>query len=78
MDPADPAYERWVDVVPESPDEVLGGVALLSSADGAGDVATVLAVHTPRRRRLAVLVGPDTAARLGTVAGPRPPAAWPR
>ncbi|MFL6131083.1 MAG: prolyl oligopeptidase family serine peptidase [Mycobacteriales bacterium] len=46
VDPADPAYERWVDMVPEQPDEVLGSVALLSSADDAGDVGTVLAVHT--------------------------------
>jgi prolyl oligopeptidase len=69
VDPAAPAYERWVDVVPESLDEVLGDVALLSSAEGAGDVTTVLAVHT--RDAVDALSWWDVASRqrLGTVGG---------
>ena len=69
VDPADPTYERWVDVVPEQPDEVLGGVALLSSADGAGDVATVLAVHSRDAADSLSWWDPTEARRLGTVAG---------
>jgi prolyl oligopeptidase len=45
-DPTAPAYENWVDVVPEVPDAVLSGVTLLASADGAGDVTTIVASHT--------------------------------
>jgi prolyl oligopeptidase len=70
VDPADPAYERWVDVVPEAPDEVLGGVALLSSADGAGDVTTVLAAHSRDAADSLSWWDPASARRLGTVAGP--------
>jgi prolyl oligopeptidase len=69
VDPADPAYERWVDVVPEAPDEVLGGVALLSSAEAAGDVTTVLAVHTRDAADSLSWWDADTARRLGTVTG---------
>ena len=68
VDPADPAYDRWVDVVPEAADEVLGGVALLSSADGAGDVTTVLAVHT-RDAADSLSWWDAESARLGTVSG---------
>jgi prolyl oligopeptidase len=69
VDPTDPAYERWVDAVPESPDEVLGPVALLSSAEGAGDVATVLAVHTRDAADSLSWWDPGTGRRLGTAAG---------
>jgi prolyl oligopeptidase len=69
VDPADPAYERWVDVVPEAGDEVLAGTVLLSSADGAGDVVTVLAAHTKDAVDALSWWDPDGAARLGTVDG---------
>jgi prolyl oligopeptidase len=69
VDPADPAYSNWVDVVPESADEVLAGTVLLSSADGAGDVVTVLAAHTRDAADTLSWWDPTTAARLGTVAG---------
>ena len=45
VDPAEPAYEAWVDVIPERPG-VLTNVALLTSAEGAGDVAAVLTAHS--------------------------------
>jgi prolyl oligopeptidase len=44
-DPADPRYETWTDVVPEVPDAVLSDVELVASAEGAADVAVVLACH---------------------------------
>jgi prolyl oligopeptidase len=69
VDPADPAYDKWVDVVPEG-EEVLTGAVLLSSADGAGDVATVLAAHTRDAADSLSWWDPDTATRTGTVAGP--------
>jgi prolyl oligopeptidase len=67
--PADPAYEKWVDVVPESADEVLADTVLLSSADGAADVVTVLAVQSRDAADTVSWWNPGTAARLGTVAG---------
>ncbi len=69
VDPADPAYERWVDVVGEAADEVLGEVALLSSAEGAGDVTTVLAVHTRDAADSLSWWDAASAERLGTVSG---------
>ena len=68
-DPADPAYENWVDVVPESPDEVLSGTVLLSSADGAGDVVAVLAAHSRDAADTLSWWDAASAARLGTVTG---------
>jgi prolyl oligopeptidase len=70
VDPADPAYGNWADVVPEVADEVLAGTVLLASADGAGDVVTVLAAHTRDAADTLSWWDPGTAARLGTVAGP--------
>jgi prolyl oligopeptidase len=67
VDPADPAYERWVDVVPESADEVLAGTVLLSSARGAGDVVTVLAAHTRDATDTLSRWDAATATRLGPV-----------
>ena len=68
-DPTGPGYENWVDVVPESPDEVLSGTVLLSSADGAGDVVTVLAAHTRDAADTLTWRDAASATRLGTVAG---------
>jgi len=68
-DPTDPAYENWVDVVPESPDEVLSGTVLLSSADGAGDVVAVLAAHSRDAADTLSWWDAASAARLGTVTG---------
>ena len=70
VDPADPAYANWVDVVPETADEVLGSTALLSSADGAGDVVTVLAAHTKDAADTLSWWDAATGARLGTVSAP--------
>ena len=68
-DPTDPAYENWLDVVPESPDEVLSGTVLLSSADGAGDVVAVLAAHSRDAADTLSWWDAASAARLGTVTG---------
>jgi prolyl oligopeptidase len=68
-DPTDPAYENWVDVVPESPDEVLSGTVLLSSTDGAGDVVAVLAAHSRDAADTLSWWDAATAARLGRVTG---------
>ena len=68
-DPSDPAYENWVDVVPEAPDEVLSGIVLLSSAHGAGDVVAVLAAHSRDAADTLSWWDAASAARLGTVTG---------
>jgi prolyl oligopeptidase len=69
VDPADPAYDNWVDVIPEQPDAVLGGVVLLSSATGAGDVVEVLAAHSQDAADTVSRWDPATGRRLGEVAG---------
>lgn len=69
VDPAEPAYESWVDVVPEAPDAVLGSVVLLSSTRGAADVTGALAVHTRDAADALSWWDPDSAGRLGTVDG---------
>lgn len=67
-DPRHPEYANWRDVVPESPEAVLSHVALLASAEGADDVACVLAAHT--RDACAELSWWDTTGtRLGGVPG---------
>ncbi|HEX6755722.1 MAG TPA: prolyl oligopeptidase family serine peptidase [Mycobacteriales bacterium] len=68
VDPADPAYGNWVDVVPETGD-VLGPVALLSSARDAADVTSVLAVHTRDAADLLSWWDPGAASRAGSVEG---------
>ncbi len=70
VDPANPAYDNWVDVIPEAADEVLDAIVLLSSADGAGDVVTVLAAHTRDAAGTLSWWDPAAGARLGTVAAP--------
>ena len=69
VDPAAPAYENWVDVVPEQPDEVLAGTVLLSSATGAGDVVGVLAAHTRDAADSLSRWDAATATLLGAVSG---------
>lgn len=69
VDPAAPAYENWVDVVPEQPDAVLESVVLLSSATGAGDVVEVLVSHSKDAADEVSRWDPDTATRLGPVGG---------
>ena len=69
-DPTDPAYERWVDVVPEAPGEVLSNVALLSSDDGARDVTTVVTAHTLDACDRLSWWDAATGSRLGTVPAP--------
>jgi prolyl oligopeptidase len=69
VDPADPAYDRWVDVVPEAAAEVLAGIVLLSSARGAGDVVGVLAAHTRDATDALSRWDPATGTKVGTVDG---------
>lgn len=66
-DPAHPDYENWRDVVPEQPDAVLREVELVASADGAGDVALVLAAHTRDACGELSWYDAATGTRLGTV-----------
>ena len=69
VDPADPAYDNWVDVVPEQPDAVLGGTVLLSSATGAGDVVEILATHSRDAADTVSRWDPATATRTAGVEG---------
>jgi prolyl oligopeptidase len=69
VDPAAPAYDSWVDIVPERPDEVLVDVALLASAEGTPDVAAVLAAHNSDACDRLSWWDPPTAERRGTVTG---------
>jgi prolyl oligopeptidase len=69
VDPAGPDYERWVDVVPEAAGAVLADVALLSSAEGAADVAVVLAAHTLSAADRLSWWDAASGTRLGTVPG---------
>ena len=77
VDPAEPDYPGWVDVVPELPDQVLTDVALLASADGVADVAAVLAAHSRDAAdrmswwdaRSGAPLGPAAGPEVGTVSG---------
>jgi prolyl oligopeptidase len=68
-DPAAPEYERWVDVVPQAPDAVLAGVALLAPAEGVPGVSVVLAAHTVAAADQLSWWDAATGTRLGTVSG---------
>jgi prolyl oligopeptidase len=70
VDPAEPDYPRWVDVVPEAPDQVLTDVALLASADGEPDVARVLAAHSRDAADRLSWWDPASGAPLGSVSEP--------
>src|SRR5207249_9976178 len=59
----------WVDVVPEADSGVLVDVALLASADGAADVAVVLAAHSSDACDRLSWWDAATGVELGVVAG---------
>ena len=69
VDPADPSYERWVDLLPEDPEAVLEDFAILDGPE-LGDAGVLLASWT--RHAVSELSVHDlqTGARRGSVALP--------
>ena len=69
VDPADPEYANWVDVVPETPDAVLSTVTLVASTEGAADVALIFASHSKDACDQLSWWDAETARQLGMVSG---------